>query len=71
MTTPPSRPQLEWTVPVEDASGRPRQVRIFARDGRVRLVWPPGEGCSTDNAGYMAAALQAAEQAAAAQRRSR
>ncbi|MGH3759736.1 hypothetical protein [Actinophytocola sp.] len=65
MTTPPPNP-LEWTVPVTDPLGRPREIRIFARDGRVRIAWPPGEGCSTDHADYLAAALMSAEQAAAA-----
>lgn len=62
-------PSEEWTVPVEDPAGRPRAVRIFARDGRVVIVWPPGEGCSTDYAHLMTVALHGAMQAAAEQRR--
>lgn len=33
----------EWTVNCRDIAGRRRGVTIFARQGRVVLVAPPGE----------------------------
>lgn len=57
---------LLWTVPVEDNFGRSREVKVGARDGKVVLLPPPGEGCtmSTDAADYLSAAVKAASERA-------
>jgi hypothetical protein len=33
----------EWTISCRDMAGRRREVTIFAGDGKVVLIAPPGE----------------------------
>lgn len=58
---------FHWTVDVEDPYGRDREWEIGARDGKVVVRTPPGEGFIVKNWRYLAASVTQAGRLAESQ----